>query len=462
MIKRKKNIVFLGSVLLIMAVAFFSFTEKNIIDTEKKEYYRGVIEENHSTNESSSFQIIERDEKITIESDTEENSSGRVEENSQYSNNSNIYSRNDNTSSYNSEEDNRFAEIEEEEEDLVEVEDEEDTIVSSKKTSSTTTKKNGWYTKNGKKYYYNNGKKLKNTYVHYIYLNHNGVAQEKIGHFSATLYGARAWANQTLNIRKKATSSGKIIGNVPTGGKMVILSEENPNTKYIKVKYNGTIGYVYSDYLYINLPDVIPDAVYKITNASHSIYKSAGKKISGVTGENLYGYTKKYNAKIGKNTYYAPLLYPVAKQLQKAYNIARKQGYNLKIYDTYRPYDVSVKINRSFRNLYNSSKSVKKMINYDKSGQYWGPTWFLANSVSRHNRATALDLTLTDENNKELSAQTPMHTLDTRSLRKYNNAVAKKLSSIMTSSGFETLKSEWWHFQEDNYKSSPYTSFKIR
>ena len=66
MIKRKKNIVFLGSVLLIMAVAFFSFTEKNIIDTEKKEYYSGVIEENHSTNESSSFQIIERDEKITI------------------------------------------------------------------------------------------------------------------------------------------------------------------------------------------------------------------------------------------------------------------------------------------------------------------------------------------------------------------------------------------------------------
>ncbi len=455
MTKRKKNIVFMGFVLLIMVVAFFSFTEKNTIHTEKKEYYTGVIEDNDSTNGSSSFQIIERDYEIII--NNEEDTSSISGENYNSSNNyNNSYGEAENGDIY------QYDVEEEEQEDLVEIEDEEDTIVSLKKTSSKTKKKNGWYTKNGKKYYYNNGKKLKNTYVDYIYLNHNGVAQAKVGHFSATLYGARAWANQTLNIRKKATSSSKIIGNVPTGGKMVILSEENPNTKYIKVKYNGTIGYVYSDYIYINLPDVIPDAVYKITNASHSIYKSAGKKISGVTGENLYGYTKKYNTKIGKNTYYAPLLYPVAKQLQKAYNIARKQGYNLKIYDTYRPYDVSVKINRSFRNLYNSNKSVKKTIDYDKSGQYWGPTWFLANSVSRHNRATALDLTLTDENNKQLSAQTPMHTLDTRSLRKYNNAVAKKLSSIMTSAGFETLKSEWWHFQEDNYKSSPYTSFKIR
>lgn len=458
--KRNRKIVFLGSILLIITVGFFYFPEENIIYTKQKEYYTGVIEDNNSTNYynisgSSSFQIIETDEEITVvDSETKEDTSIISEEKKDSFNDYNVNYEEENVYSYDIEE--------EEPEELVEVEDEEDTTTTTSKKTNTTKKKNGWYTKNGKKYYYKNGKKLTNTYVDYIYLNSNGVAQAKIGHFSATLYGARAWANQPLNIRKKANYSSKLIGNIPTGGKMVILSEENSNTKYIKVKYNGIIGYVYSEYIYINLPDVIPDAVYRITNASNSIYKTAGKKIPGVTGQNLYGYTKKYNAKIGKNTYYAPLLYPVAKQLQRAYNKARKQGYNLKIYDTYRPYDVSVKINRSFRNLYNSNKSVKKTINYDKSGQYWGPTWFLANSVSRHNRATALDLTLTDENNRELSAQTPMHTLDTRSLRKYNNSVAKKLSSIMTSAGFETLKSEWWHFQEDNYKSSPYTSFKVR
>ena len=33
----------------------------------------------------------------------------------------------------------------------------------------------------------------------------------------------------------------------------------------------------------------------------------------------------------------------------------------------------------------------------------------------------------------------------------------------MTGVGFETLQSEWWHFEEQNYKaSSPVTDIKIR
>lgn len=322
--------------------------------------------------------------------------------------------------------------------------------------------KNGWIKENGKKYYYKDGKKLKDTYVDYIYLDSKGVAKDKVGSFSATLYGATAWANQKLNMRKTASSSSAVIGTIPVGGKMKILSSENSSTKYIKVKYSGKEGYVYSDSIYINLPDVVPDAIYEISNANKAISKSAGKSIPGVTGKNLYGFTKKYNEKIGKTTYYAPLLYPVAKQFQKAYNKAVKEGYNLKVYDSYRPRSVTQYTNTKFRELYNSNSKVKKAVDYDKDGKYWGPGWFLAQSVSRHNRGDALDLALTDKNGKELSAQTPMGTLDARSVRKYNNSTAKKLSSIMTSAGFETLDSEWWHFQEDNYKNSPYNTFKIR
>ena len=322
--------------------------------------------------------------------------------------------------------------------------------------------KNGWTTINGKTYYYKNGQKVKNAYIDYIYLNSYGVAKEKIGNFSATLYGAMAWANQNMNMREHARMSSNIVGTVPMGGKMYILSSDNANTKYIKVKYDNKIGYVYSDYIYINLPDIIPDIIYQITNANSSIFRSSGYKIDGITGKNLYGFTKKYNTKIGKKTYYAPILYPIAKQVQTAYNIAQNEGYNLKIYDTYRPYDISQEINAQFQKLYQANPKVKNQINYDKEGNYWGTSWFLAKNVSRHNKGAALDLTLTDSNNNELRAQTPMHTLDTRSLRKYNNNVANKLSSIMTSAGFETLESEWWHFQEDNYRNSNYTSFKIR
>lgn len=62
----------------------------------------------------------------------------------------------------------------------------------SNNSTTTDTTKNGWYKINNKKYYYNNGKLVKNAYVDYIYLNSNGVAQEKIGSFSVTLYGAIA------------------------------------------------------------------------------------------------------------------------------------------------------------------------------------------------------------------------------------------------------------------------------
>ena len=320
--------------------------------------------------------------------------------------------------------------------------------------------KNGWYTENGNKYYYRNNQKLKNQYIEYIYLDSNGVAQNKIGTFDATLYGARAWANQALNIMSSASDSSKKLGTVPLGGKMTIVGDESG--KFIKIQYGNIVGYVYNSCIYINLPDIVPDAIYEITNANASIFKSADEVIPGITGANLYGYSKAYNEKIGKTTYYAPLLYPVAKEFQNAYHTARSRGFNLKVYDSYRPYDVTKTISTAFKKLYNQNPAVKSLVNKDKNGQVWGTSWFLAEKASNHNKGIALDLTITDSSGKELSAQTPMHTLDTRALRKYNNDVANKLSDIMTSSGFETLASEWWHYEEKSYSSIGYTSIAIR
>ena len=133
-----------------------------------------------------------------------------------------------------------------------------------------------------------------------------------------------------------------------------------------------------------------------------------------------------------------------------------------KVYDSYRPYSVTKTIYNKFSALYNSNKTVKNKVNYDKNGVYWGPGWFLAQSASNHNRGIAVDIALTNKNGKDLKAQCAMHTLDTSALTKYNNENAKKLRSIMTGVGFETLQSEWWHFEEQNYKSSPVTDIKIR
>lgn len=323
--------------------------------------------------------------------------------------------------------------------------------------------KNGWYKENGNKYYYKDGTKVTNSYVNYIYLNSKGVAQDKVGSFSATLYGATAWTNQSVNIRKKASQDSSLLGTIPTGGKVKILSSDNSSTKYIKIKYNNITGYVYSNFLLINLPDVIPDMLYEITSASKSTAKAGNTSIPGITGKNLYGFTKKYNSKIGKTTYYAPLLYPTAKKLQRAYNKAKKEGYNLKVYDSYRPHDITVSLNKNFRKLYNSNSKVKNAIDYDKDGDYWGPSWFLAGSVSAHNKGVALDIGITNSKNQELKAQTDYDTLDTTSIVKYNNTVANKLRSIMLSQGFSPLESEWWHFQDNSYyNTSPVVSFHLK
>lgn len=331
---------------------------------------------------------------------------------------------------------------------------------------STTTKeeeqKNGWITIDGKKYYYKDNIKITNSYIDYIYIDNNGIAKKKIGTFSATLYGATAWANQELNIRKEATMDSNIIGTIPAGSKMTILASENTNSKYIKVKYNNLIGYVYSNFILINLPDVIPDMLYQITSASKSTASTANTAIPGITGKNLYGFTKKYNSKIDKETYYVPLLYPTAKKLQRAYNKARSEGYNLKVYDSYRPHDITISTNNYFRKLYNSNNKVKNAINYDKEGNYWGPSWFLASSVSAHNKGIALDITITNSNNQELKAQTAYDTLDTSSIVKYNNTVSNKLRNIMLSQGFSPLESEWWHFQDNDYKTSKVNTFHIK
>ena len=331
---------------------------------------------------------------------------------------------------------------------------------------STTTEKeeqkNGWITIDGKKYYYKDNIKITNSYIDYIYLDNNGIAKKKIGTFSATLYGATAWANQELNIRKEATMNSNIIGTIPVGSKMTILASENTNTKYIKVKYNNLIGYVYSNFILINLPDVIPDMLYEITSASKSTASTANTAIPGITGKNLYGFTKKYNSKIDKETYYVPLLYPTAKKLQRAYNKAKSEGYNLKVYDSYRPHDITISTNNYFRKLYNSNTKVKNAINYDKEGNYWGPSWFLASSVSAHNKGIALDITITNSDNQELKAQTAYDTLDTSSIVKYNNNVSNKLRTIMLSQGFSPLESEWWHFQDNDYKTSKVNTFHIK
>src|SRR5690606_11590550 len=107
-------------------------------------------------------------------------------------------------------------------------------------------------------------------------------------------------------------------------------------------------------------------------------------------------------------------------------------GYGLKIYDGYRPYDVTVAFYEAFRD-----------------------TVFVASPYtgSRHNRGCAVDLTLIDlKTGKELEMPTPYDSFTKEAHAEYRDIPAtafknrELLQRVMLKHGFRIYPDEWWHF----------------
>lgn len=79
---------------------------------------------------------------------------------------------------------------------------------------------------------------------------------------------------------------------------------------------------------------------------------------------------------------------------------------------------------------------------------------FLARVGSAHNMGIALDLTLETLDGEELQMQTRMHDLSWYSTIDRNNAQADLLNRYMTGAGFSILRSEWWHFQDNETRDA--------
>ena len=117
---------------------------------------------------------------------------------------------------------------------------------------------------------------------------------------------------------------------------------------------------------------------------------------------------------------------------------------------------------KNYTNLYNSNTKVQNKVDWDKEGGEWGLTWFMSpNGTSRHCQGIALDLTLTDSSGNELTMQSKIHTLDTSSVTKFNIANSNRLYGYMYEQGFDKLKSEWWHFEDNTYNYKEYKSFYL-
>lgn len=276
--------------------------------------------------------------------------------------------------------------------------------------------------------------------------------------FESDLSGSTGYATHQLDA--KDTIDGKTIFKVDPGKSFCIIQEEKD---YWLIKYDDKIGYIKYEDCMINLPDVEPSIYYEITNSEHSIFKTSEKSIYGLTGVKLYDFDKSYNSKIDRIEYIVPVTYDTAKLISQAQQLAVKNGYSLKIYDSYRPKSIT---KLASAKLYDASLVDPDISDgltvYEEDGQsyYWGSSWFLASTVSTHNCGAAIDVTLVDlYTRQEVKMQSPMHELSTRSVKYLSGGSTqfvgiateetKLMNTIFTEVGMDGLASEWWHYQDN-------------
>ncbi len=110
----------------------------------------------------------------------------------------------------------------------------------------------------------------------------------------------------------------------------------------------------------------------------------------------------------------------------------QKKGFRIKFYDCYRPIDVQKQMWKIYPN-------AQYVANPYKSG-------------SMHNRGGAVDITLVDQNGKELDMGTGFDHFGKEAHHDFTNldeqvlTNRKILKEAMEANGFKSIRTEWWHY----------------
>lgn len=140
------------------------------------------------------------------------------------------------------------------------------------------------------------------------------------------------------------------------------------------------------------------------------------------------------------------LLKPTAEKLVAANAEFAEEGYRLKIWDAYRP---------------KSAQHV--MWEHSPDGVY------VADPAvgSNHNRGASVDVTLVDQNGREVEMPTGFDDFTEEASRNYPDMPeeARKnmeyLTEVMVRNGFSVIQSEWWHFNDADYKEYPHLDLSL-
>jgi len=161
--------------------------------------------------------------------------------------------------------------------------------------------------------------------------------------------------------------------------------------------------------------------------------------IPGIKIDIKYATTYNFTGKVLYPKAKAFVRLPVAKALLKIRDKLKTQGLELKIFDGYRPYDISI--------FMWGATELKKYVANPKEG-------------SRHNRGCAVDLTIIDsKTGKELEMPTLYDDFTKKAGHSYYNlskiAIKNRalLKGLMIKHGFNIMDAEWWHYDFTGWKN---------
>ncbi len=190
------------------------------------------------------------------------------------------------------------------------------------------------------------------------------------------------------------------------GEAQVIAVDINHKTEVIELKQDD----------FVDIRKYIPDVAIELRYATDN----------NITRRVLY---ENANAYLRKGT---------ADKLREANYEFKKLGYRIKVWDAYRPTDV--------QKILWSKVEDNRYIANPKGG-------------SIHNRGAAVDITLVDKNGKEITMPTDFDGFTKLADKDYSDVEkekvknAKLLESIMLECGFESIYTEWWHFDDKEWRN---------
>jgi len=299
------------------------------------------------------------------------------------------------------------------------------------------------------------------------------------GKFELPVNGATGYAAVRTEIYDEPDAQrANNLGTITAGRGFVILDEGiYHNNSWWKINTGNTEGWILNRYCFINMPDVLPSIVYKISNASASLMRSGGFEIPNVTDQKLYD-ARSFNQRLDREEYIVPVLYETAIMLSKVQQAALANGNTIIMYEAFRPRETQRRVVSGMERLMETNQTVNDSLTTPP----WSLSFFISTSLSNHQRGAAVDVSLgkvltTEEKEAgnykyinitgydEYQMPTVMHELSPRAAAhrtpvttnsydawktaEFSQTMtdgAKIMYGYFTQNGFTPLSSEWWHF----------------